>query len=520
MRSVVIALLVLVMALPAVAQTVSVVMDKIDNSGPTYYFHQRKVARTSKGVLIAAWNDKNAAGGQVVYSMYDDAFGTWSPAAAVSNAADRAIQPALASDEAGNVHAIWQQRATSTARYQTYYAKFSGASWGAPAKISVNDAEPAEEASIEIDSRGYLWVVYNNDGAGAGKEFVMTIKSTDGGSTWSSVPDTLYKTGTLGSSIEVGRASLAAGPNGRMVAIWDNSLTGTAARREVFVNQYDGSAWLGEVRISDTSTVDRDHNRYTAVAVDNLSNIYAFYNLAVTGAADPRLRKVLLHKKAWSASWTLPETAVLETDTVSFFDISAVADSDGVIHVTYRRDIKADTLNLDETVYTYSKNGGGNWSPRLVVSRPKHDAGYATIANRVRKATGIDILFRESSDENVGDQAITAIVYANVPYSFVTSVNEERTPVGFDLLANYPNPFNPSTTIAYDVTMKGQVTLTIFDMLGREVRTLVNDVQDGGRHEIQWDGRTNLMQPVTSGVYMARLTTGTGARTLSMMLLK
>ncbi|HSQ74997.1 MAG TPA: T9SS type A sorting domain-containing protein [Bacteroidota bacterium] len=521
MRALVIAFLAFVMVLPTVAQTVSVVQENIANSGPTYYFHQRKVARTTKGVLIAAWNDKNAAGGQVIYSMYDDAFGTWSPAAAVSNAGDRAIQPALASDELGNVHAVWQQRETATpTQYQTYYARFNGASWTVPVKISVNDAETAEEAAIEVDSRGHFWVAYNNDGAGVGKEFVMAIKSTDGGSSWSTTPDTLYKTGTLGTSIEVGRTSLAAGPDGRMVAIWDNSLTGTMPRREVFVNQYDGSAWQEAVRISDTSSVDRDHNRYTSIAMDAQSNIYAFYTLSVVSGTDPRLRKILLHKKAWLAKWTLPETAVLESDTISFMDISAVVDSAQVIHVTYRRDIKADTLGLDETAYTFSKDGGATWAPRVVVSRPKHDAGYATIANRVRRAYGIDILLRESQDENVGDQSTTAVVYANIPYSFVTSVSEEQIPVGFNLLANYPNPFNPSTTIAYDVAVKGQVTLTIYDMLGREVRTLVNDVQDGGRHEMQWDGRSNLLQPVTSGVYMARLTTGAGARTLSIMLLK
>ncbi len=520
MRSLVITFLVAALAMPLAAQNLSVIVENVANSGPTYYSHQRKVARTSNGVLIAAWNDKAALGGQVVYSMFDDAFGTWSPAAAVSNAAERAIQPALASDELGNVHAVWQERASTTARYQTFYAKFNGTTWTTPVKISINDAQPAEEAAIEIDSRGYLWVVYNNDGAGAGSEFVFAIKSTNGGSTWSTVADTLYKQGTLGTSIEVGRTSLAAGPSGRMVAIWDNSLTGTASRREVFVNQYDGSAWMGEVRISDTTTVDRDHNRYNTVAVDAQSNIYAFYTLGVIAGADPRPRKLFMHKKAWAAPWTLPETAVLASDTISFLDMSAVADSDDVLHLTYRRDIQADTLGLDEIVYTFSKDGGTTWSPRLVVSRPLHDAGYATIANRVRKATGIDILLRESQDEGVGDQSTTAIIYANVPYNFVTSVSDQNLPVGFEILANYPNPFNPATTITYDVAARGQVRLAIYDVLGREVRMLVNDVQDGGRYDVRWDGRTDLLQPATSGMYIARLSTDTGSRTLTMLLLK
>ena len=204
----------------------------------------------------------------MVFSTFDDAFGTWSPAAAVSNAADRALQPALASDELGNVHAVWQQRAATADKYQTWYANFNGTAWNAPKKISLNDAEAAEEATIEVDSRGYLWVVHNNDGTGAGKR--IPVRHQEHGRGHHVVYDCRYdllRSGTLGSSIEVGRTALAAGPDGKLVAVWDNSLTGTMARREVFVSQYDGSAWQRWVMMSDTSTVDRDHNRYVSAAV-------------------------------------------------------------------------------------------------------------------------------------------------------------------------------------------------------------------------------------------------------------
>lgn len=520
MRTLVIMSLVLVLVLPVASQTVTVVQENVGTAGPTYYAHQRKIARTTAGVLVAAWNTSSNAGGQVVYSTYDDAFGTWSPAAAMSNAADRALQPALASDELGNVHAVWQQRATSTGKYQTWYSKYTGASWLTPMKISVNDAEAAEEATIEVDSRGYLWVVYNNDGTGVGKEFLFAIKSTDGGTTWSATADTIYTVGTLGSSIEVGRAALVAGPAGKMVAVWDNSLTGTMARREVHVSQYDGSAWQPWVMMSDTTSVDRDHNRYVSAAVDLQGNIYVFHTLAVISGTDPRPRKLLMHKKAWGDPWVLPEEATLASDTISFLSSSAVCDSDGVVHLAYRRDIKSDTLGLDEIVYTFSKDGGTTWATPIVVSRPQHDGGYCSIANRIRKATGIDILWRESQDVDVGDQATTAIVCANIPYSVVTSVDEEVLPLGFDLLANYPNPFNPSTTIVYDVALRGSVTLTVYDVLGREVRTLVNDLREAGRHEVRWDGRTDAGVQAPSGMYIVQVRSASSARSISMMLLK
>jgi hypothetical protein len=305
-----------------------------------------------------------------------------------------------------------------------------------------------------------------------------------------------------------------------MVAVWDNSLTGTNTRREVFVNQYDGTSWAGEVLISDTTTVDRDHNRYTSVAVDRQSNIYVFQTLGIISGSDPRPRKILMHKKAWGAAWTLPHAAEIAVDTINFRDMSAVTDSDNVIHLAYRRDIKADTLGLAEMVYTFSKDGGVTWAPRLVVSRPQHDAGYITVGNRVRKQYGVDILWRESRDINRGDQDTTAVVCANIPYSMITAVENDQLPVRFETLANYPNPFNPSTMVAFDVIPRGAVSLVIYDVLGREVRTLVNDVMESGAHQVRWDGRNNSSLPATSGVYVARLSTVSGSRTTSMLLLK
>jgi hypothetical protein len=520
MKTLAFALLLLAFCASGVAQTVSVVQDNLGNNAPLYYFHQRKVARTPEGLLLATWTDKNAAGGQVVFATYDDAFQSWSPATAISNAADRALQSALAADESGNIHAVWIQRATSTARYQVFYAKFNGISWTTPTKVSVTDADPAEEATIEVDSRGYIWVVYNNDGAGNGKEFILAVKSTNGGTSWSAAPDTLFKVGTLGSSIEVARVSLASGPNGRMVAVWDNSLTGTNTRREVFANQYDGTSWGGEVLISDTTSVDRDHNRYTSIAVDRQSNIYVFQTLGIISGADKRLRKLLMHKKSWGAAWTLPHEAEIDADTISFLEVSAVADTDNVIHLAYRRDIATDTLALDEMVYTFSKDGGTTWAPRFVLSRPQHDAGYLTIGNRVRKQYGVDILWRESRDILRSDQDTTAVVYANIPYSMITAVENDQLPVRFETLANYPNPFNPSTMVTFGVIQRGAVSLVVYDVLGREVRTLVNDVMDPGAHQVRWDGRNNSYLPATSGVYVARLSTVAGSRTTSMLLLK
>ncbi len=73
---------------------------------------------------------------------------------------------------------------------------------------------------------------------------------------------------------------------------------------------------------------------------------------------------------------------------------------------------------------------------------------------------------------------------------------------GFSLYQNYPNPFNPSTTIAYDLGTEERVSVEIFDLQGRKVKTLLDKVQGPGRHTVVWDGTDEDGMSVPSGTYM------------------
>jgi photosystem II stability/assembly factor-like uncharacterized protein len=75
----------------------------------------------------------------------------------------------------------------------------------------------------------------------------------------------------------------------------------------------------------------------------------------------------------------------------------------------------------------------------------------------------------------------------------------------FALAQNYPNPFNPSTTIEYSLPQRSNVTLRIYDMLGQEVRTLTTGVTEAGTFKAVWDGRNNLGNTVSTGIYVYRM---------------
>lgn len=103
----------------------------------------------------------------------------------------------------------------------------------------------------------------------------------------------------------------------------------------------------------------------------------------------------------------------------------------------------------------------------------------------------------------------------------VADAEEGRdAPRTFTLAQNRPNPFNPLTTIAYDVGRKGSVALQVFDVRGRRVRTLVDGVQAAGTYRVTWDGKDERGRPAGSGVYFYRLESADGGITKKMTLLR
>jgi M6 family metalloprotease-like protein len=95
------------------------------------------------------------------------------------------------------------------------------------------------------------------------------------------------------------------------------------------------------------------------------------------------------------------------------------------------------------------------------------------------------------------------------------------TALSFSLRQNYPNPFNPSTTIAFELPRREAVSLTIYDVGGRKVRSLlIGDVREPGTHHVEWNGRDDGGGHVASGVYFCQLVTGAHRQSIRLVLLK
>ena len=85
---------------------------------------------------------------------------------------------------------------------------------------------------------------------------------------------------------------------------------------------------------------------------------------------------------------------------------------------------------------------------------------------------------------------------------------------------NYPNPFNPTTQIKYDLPEDAMVSITIYDIMGRSIKSLVNSQQTAGYRSIQWNATNNLGEPVSAGMYIYMIHAGDFRQTKKMVLLK
>jgi len=100
------------------------------------------------------------------------------------------------------------------------------------------------------------------------------------------------------------------------------------------------------------------------------------------------------------------------------------------------------------------------------------------------------------------------------------SIIDETLPMTYNLHNAYPNPFNPVTTLRYDLPEDAMVNITIYDMMGRQVKTLVNGSQTAGFKSIQWNATNDKNRPVSAGLYLYTIQAGEFKQTKKMVLLK
>jgi len=178
--------------------------------------------------------------------------------------------------------------------------------------------------------------------------------------------------------------------------------------------------------------------------------------------------------------------------------------------------LSAYNITLDQpivVVYKMTTTSNSGFTGNTVLVDLKSGVAYS---NSLISADGVSFVWASDGSTNTYLNKIRAYGEALVG----TEKEFELTPKEYALSQNYPNPFNPSTKIQFSLPEQTKVAIRIYDMLGREIKTLINSEQSAGRHEVNWNGDDDLGHKVATGVYMYAISTNKFVQTKKMILLK
>ena len=159
-----------------------------------------------------------------------------------------------------------------------------------------------------------------------------------------------------------------------------------------------------------------------------------------------------------------------------------------------------------QNVFTIMNMGSTETSVNVVlpVEQLNLDSAYTYYLTDLISGDVISGKLNELSQLNISMPKFTSRVYLLADTIAIVSVdeneNQNNIPQDFTLNQNYPNPFNPTTTISFSIPSEGKVQLTVYDILGSEVQTLVNEIKTPGKYDITFNGNQ-----LASGIYFYRL---------------
>lgn len=324
---------------------------------------------------------------------------------------------------------------------------------------------------------------------------LLLRRSQDGGSSFleSQAVDTLNDyVHTLG---------LAVGPDGVYHVAYVDSLTPPSTYRRVNYRRStdQGTTW-------DYHRIDESPERCSHVV------------LGLDGDGNPMIAWVdspltrLLFRRSWDEGLTFEPIVLVDTSETLKGTTTLAVDEEGNPHLAWW----GDTGPEWRVWYACSENAGQSFLPAMQVDpEAPTSQRWPTIAIG---GSGMPVVvWIDHRNDPYGDLWYGAAI----PTGVEEEIDELASSVeSLRLLPSYPNPFHSSTSIVYELPQRQHVSLRIYDVLGRLVCVLVEDREDAGRHRVAWSGLDQRGIPVSSGVYLSRLESGSESVVGSMVLLR
>jgi len=396
---------------------------------------------------------------------------------------------ALAVDGLGNVYVTGSDYSSSTyfdyatvkynsAGVQQWVARYSGPANG-------NDGA----ASLAVDGLGNVYVTGHSYGSSTSTDYATVKYNSAGAQQWAVRYD--------GGGYDWGRV-LAVDDSGNVYVTGYSDSSKTAYYDDYATVKYNSAGveqWVA--RYFGPGSAD---NRVQALALDGLGNVYVTgYSHSTSTWGDYATVKYSPDgTELWAARYNGSESS---------WDVAQALAVDGLGYVYV-------TGESGGELATLKYNADGVLKGLAIYG----EAGITMTA----VGLGLDDIGNGGSSEGANQSwsTFTTLKYSEIPEVLAIDKEEVSLPPHFTLQQNSPNPFNPTTTIRFTMPEWSEVSLIVYDILGRQIQSLVQSPLPTGSHSIIWRGRDERYRPVPSGIYIARLVTPAYTKSIKMVLLK
>ncbi len=435
------------------------------------------------------WYDDRDGNRDIYYKQSTDGGINWGADTRLTSNSSSSSYPSIAIS-GNNVHVVWQDNRDGN--QEIYYKRSSdgGINWGANTRLT-NNTFSSETPSISVSgSNVHVVWVDNRDG-----NYEIYYKlSIDGGINWGTdirLTNNTYS--SLSPSIAV-TVSL-------VYVVWYDERDGN---REIYYKRSadGGISWGAETRI----TYGIYASEFPVIGVSS-TFVHVVWNDSRDGNSEIYYKRSTDGGINWSADTRL-------TNNSAYSLYSSISVSGSNVHIVWNDFRDGNFPYSGEIYYKHSVDNGLNWDIDTRLTNDSADSFYPSIAV---SGTKVHVVWQDKRDGN------DEIYFKRNPTGQVGIKNiSTGIPTAFSLEQNYPNPFNPKTVIRFDVMrsptgaiVDDKVVLKVYDVMGREVETLVNEKLAPGTYETTFDG-----SKLNSGVYFYRLQTERFTETKRMTLIK
>ncbi|MEK7263796.1 MAG: exo-alpha-sialidase [Bacteroidota bacterium] len=328
--------------------------------------------------------------------------------------------------------------------------------------------------------------------------FAYLYTSPDNGATWKTIKTKIPKT-----PIEIRSIALTTGTIHLVYSHWKNNKKYRGRETMHLRSTNMGKKWS---RVNDKaalSTLDGYTSDMSQIASSDKGHLHTIWRDGKYGSSNGFTASIIYRRSLDAGKTWLPETLLTKRPDVTFHNSNALAverTEGNFVALAYKKE--GSTTN--QAFARLSADGGTSWYPEVAISKAiKQGSPTPKISVSTHR---VSAMWNQLVEYNGKSNYYPFVRSATLPSPKPTVAASQRENIPeIQLLNNYPNPFNPSTSISFQLSAASTVTLKVFDVLGRETMTVLeNKKYDKGKYEAEFNA-----SPYPSGVYFARISVET-----------